>query len=565
MPERLADLTMGQLIETFPLPFFVMDQEKIVLCNRKAVKVFGYKTKEELLGRPPYELSPEFQPDGEESITKGRRMIETACKVGCHRFRWLHKQKSGKEFLSEVELYAYGATVCATVINIEHVERLKKERKKLFRKLKRQSIQDYLTGLCNKRHFVERLEGLIIQAEEEQKTFAVMFIDLDNVKEINDTIGHHVGDMVLAKASRLLKRSAPRGSLFARYGGDEFAAVVQGPDGADELLNMGRKMLGVLHSPIMVDGYEFYLSASIGIARYPAHGQDAATLLKNADMAMYKAKKSPADNGRVVLFSTGLGKEIRERFLLEAEMRNALEKDEFQLFFQPVIDLGSMRIVAAEALLRWNGRLLGSVPPDRFIPAAEEMGLIHALGEAVLRKACEAIIRCKKAGDSSLPIAVNVSSKQLEASNFAARVKWHIDHYGLKEGELEFEITESALAGDLAIVNENIEQLKKIGIPLALDDFGTGFSSLKRLVSFSIDKLKIDKSFIQRIENEKEKKIVKAVLAIAQDLDIQVVAEGIETERQLEIIKGLGCGYGQGYLFNKPMPWDAFYKLMHGE
>ena len=561
--DQITDITASEIIEYFPLPFYVIEGERIILCNQKALKVFGYKKKEELLGLTPYSLSPASQPDGTSSAVKGRKMINKAKESGYYRFRWEHQRKDGRKFLAEVELFAEKGLIFAAVKDIDHIEKLKNKTAIIFDEMKNLAIRDYLTGLYNKKYFMEQLDRLIQTSYRIKSRFALIFIDFDNFKEINDTLGHLIGDRVIEEAARRLKEAVPENCLVARYGGDEFAIIVSSACSKDELYTMAQRLLQSLKTACVIDNHEFYLSASIGIACYPADGEDAGTLLKNADIAMYEAKKSKNEEYNIRFFEAGMEKEIQERFLLENHLKKALEKEELSLNLQPIVNIIENRLIAAEALLRWENEVFGLVPPDKFIPLAEETGLIHEIGTYVLKEVCRFIQSFRKKEINPIPIAINISLKQLENRNFAREVENIIASYGIEGKNLEFEITESVSAGNMEVIAENLRKIKGLGIKIAMDDFGTGYSSLVMFLNLGVDKIKIDKIFINNIGKSRDEKIIRTVISMAKELGLTVIVEGVETEEQVNFLKNINCEYGQGYFWAKPMPIADFEKYLH--
>ncbi|MEW6622125.1 MAG: EAL domain-containing protein [Bacillota bacterium] len=563
--DKITKITAYEIIEYFSLPFYVIEGERIVLCNQKALTFFGYQKKEELLGLTPYSLSPAIQPDGSSSVVKGREMINKAKESGYYRFRWVHQRKGAKKFLAEVELFAEKGLVFATVKDIDHVEKLKNKTAKLFYEMKNLAVRDYLTGLYNRKYFVEQLDRHIQASYMRKNRFALLFIDFDNFKEINDTLGHLTGDRVIEEAARRLKEAVPENCLLARYGGDEFALIVSPACSKDELYTLAQRLLQRLKTACVIDNHEFYLSASIGIACYPADGEDAGTLLKNADIAMYKAKEAGDGNNKIRFFEADMEKEIQERFLLGNHLKKAVENKELSVHLQPVFHIAENRLMAAEALVRWENEVFGLVPPYKFIPLAEETGLIHEIGTYVLKEVCRFIQSSRNKEGNPLPIAVNISIKQLENKNFAREVENIIASYAIEGNNLEFEITESVSTGNMEVIADNLRKIKGLGIKIAMDDFGTGYSSLAMLLNLEVDKLKIDKIFINNIGKSRDEKIIRTVIPMARELGLTVIVEGVETEEQVNFLKNINCEYGQGYFWAKPMPIADFEKYWQGQ
>ncbi|QNB47870.1 EAL domain-containing protein [Thermanaerosceptrum fracticalcis] len=442
------------------------------------------------------------------------------------------------------------------------LEQLKNERTEMENELKKLIIKDSLTGLYNKAFFIEQLDRFIQKSDREKDRFGLLFIDFNKFKEINDTLGHHTGDRVIFEAARRLESAVSENCLLARYGGDEFVMLVCDVHSRAELYNIAKEILQSFDSACYIDGHEFYLSASIGIALYPFDGRDSDNLIKNADIAMYKAKEDKDEEYNIRFFTSEMEKEVQERFMIETQLRKALENQELSLCFQPIVEISKNKLEGAEALLRWKNVKLGFVPPEKFISIAEETGLIHSIGKYVLENVCNFIKSMERKGLPLIPVAVNISAKQLENRNFAETVKSIIEYYQIDTRYLEFEITESVSAGNMKRIKENIEKIKDLGIKLSMDDFGTGYSSFAMLLNLQIDKLKIDKMFIDNIGKMREEKIIRTILSMAKELGLKVVAEGIETEKQLKFLKDVSCDYGQGYLFNRPMDINMFEEYL---
>ena len=407
---------------------------------------------------------------------------------------------------------------------------------------------DVLTDLPNRLLFLERLSHALTHAQRSNKTCAMLFLDLDRFKKINDTMGHDIGDRLLQTVGERLKIVVRDGDTIARLGGDEFTVLLEGITSPEDVGNISRKILKELSRPFPIDHHQLYTSASIGISLFPTDGTDANTLLKNADAAMYRAKDHGRNNYK--FYSADLGAKALERFTLETGLRNALEREEFILHFQPQLETQSGNLVGVEALIRWNHPDLGLVPPAEFIPMLEDTGLIVPTGEWVLETACKQVVEWQDAGIEVGRLAVNISSRQLEDVNFLLMVEGVLKETGFNPEKLEFEITESLLMRHAAQTLQTICLLSDIGIRLAIDDFGTGYSSLSYLKRFPINTLKIDQSFVRDITTDTEDAaIVKAILAMSHSLNIEVVAEGVETREQESFLQAFGCDFVQGYLY----------------
>ena len=417
------------------------------------------------------------------------------------------------------------------------------------------ATRDSLTSLANRFLLAERLTELLARARDDGSSVAVVYLDLDFFKNINDSMGHQAGDKVLIEVARRLRQEFPDPAVVARQGGDEFIVVIpEAPDLAQVGGRIGR-LLENLRRPIAMINGELSVRASAGIAFFPHEGDDAVALLKNADLALYAAKER--GRGQFAFFSSDMAEHARERMSLERYLAVAAEKGEFCLNFQPQVELPGGRIVACEALLRWRHPELGAVSPGRFIPVAETSGLIIPMGAWVLDQACRQAAIWRDAG-FRLPVAVNLSVAQLTHSNFVETVLDTFRRHRLTPDLIELEITESLLMDGGSDALGALDELARLGISLAIDDFGTGYSSLAYLKRMPIDRLKIDRSFVSSVHSDRsDAAVVRAIIAIAQELELQVIAEGIESAEQAEALARLGCRYAQGYHFGRPMSAEA--------
>ncbi|MDP1683460.1 MAG: EAL domain-containing protein [Burkholderiales bacterium] len=419
------------------------------------------------------------------------------------------------------------------------------------------ATHDHLTHLPNRSLLQDRITQAIAHAERAERQMAVLFLDLDRFKNINDSLGHDVGDKLIIVLAERLRGIVRGGDTVARVGGDEFVLVITELQYETQAENIARKVLEVLAEPEVVDGTELFLCGSIGISLYPRDGRDCHTLLKNADAAMYRAKE--AGRNQFQFFTQEMNANAVHRLTLENELRHALEREEFSLHYQPQIDLANGAVVGMEALLRWHSPTRGMVPPAEFIPLAEESGLIVPIGEWVLRTACAQNKAWLNAGMQSLRVAVNISARQCRLNSLTKLVERVLADTGLDACHLELEITESLLMDNPEESASTLRDLNQMGIQLAIDDFGTGYSSLSYLKRFPIHTLKIDQSFVRDITTDPDDAaIVKAVIAMARSLKLRVVAEGVETVEQLEFLRAHECEGMQGYYFSKPMPTEQF-------
>ena len=437
------------------------------------------------------------------------------------------------------------------------------ERKEIERQTYRLAYFDSLTGLPNRQSFLERLEREVRTANSNGKRLAILFMDLDGFKAINDTMGHNTGDMILQWAADRLHRCVRPSDMvsrldvdsieveFARLGGDEFTAIIPNITHAEDALRVAHRIREQMRRPFVLDGRDVVLTASIGIAVYPDDGGDAASLLKHADTAMYHAKDNGRDNCQ--FYSASLTERAQQRLNLENNLRQALERGEFSLVYQPQFDLASGRFHSVEALIRWNHPIDGIISPMDFIPLAEENGLIVPIGEWVLRTACSDAARWQREGHG-LTVAVNLSPMQFKDPNLVNSVLEILALTGLTPTLLELEVTETAVMEDSVATLATLEALNAHGVRIALDDFGTGYSSMNYLKRMPLNNLKVDQSFVQGLPHDRDNHaIVRAILSLAKNLGFSVTAEGVETLEQAETLKGLACDALQGYYFSKPV------------
>lgn len=434
-----------------------------------------------------------------------------------------------------------------------------KELKSLTQRLHSMSNIDQLTGLKNRRGFLEFSQDKIEYAFLNSKTLSITFIDLDRFKFINDTMGHNFGDLVLQQVSEMLLNCTSSNDLICRHGGDEFI-ILSTDVTTQETTKLSQKILDDLSHPLKINGSEVFVSPSIGISLYPDHGNNIEDLIKCADLAMYLAKERGRNNFQY--YNSSLSKKISKKMYLETGLRRALENDEFIMYYQPQFNFGTDKIVGVEALIRWNHPELGLVSPSEFIPIAEETGLIIPIGTWVLQTACRQNKDWHTAGFSHIHMSVNISVHQLKHKDFFKMVKQALIESGLEPKFLELEITESIMQ-DINESTKIINALKKIGVKISIDDFGTGYSSLSILRYLPIDTLKIDQSFITGILCDlNTSAIVKTIIDMGRNLKLCVIAEGIESQEQAYFLNQNRCFLGQGYLFCRPMPPKEIFNIL---
>jgi diguanylate cyclase (GGDEF)-like protein/PAS domain S-box-containing protein len=435
------------------------------------------------------------------------------------------------------------------------------ERKQTEERLSYLANYDLLTGLPNRILLFDRLEQAIPRVRWQKRLVAVLFLDLDNFKQINDTLGHNTGDLLLKAVGERLTRFVRQGDTVARLGGDEFVLVLADLAKAEDVPQIAQKILDGLSKPFDLEGVEIFTGASIGITLDPTDGEDPETLLKNADAAMYKAKEQGRNHYQ--FYSSSMNIKILERLSIETDLHHALEREEFLLHYQPQVDLHSGQIIGMEALIRWNKSGSEMISPAKFIPVAEETGLILPIGEWVLRVACAQCNAWTEEGLSPVFMAVNLSARQFQQQNVVEMVNRILNETGLKPNYLELELTESILMKREDVTNKTLHKLNAMGVRLSIDDFGTGYSSLSYLKRFPIDKLKIDQSFIQDVVSDPDNAaIVAAIITLGHSLGLKVIAEAVETREQLEFLRSIECDEMQGYLFSRPLTSDQATKVL---
>jgi diguanylate cyclase (GGDEF)-like protein len=456
---------------------------------------------------------------------------------------------AGREFEVQLTNLLEDERVRGIVLNGRNVS----ERRAFERQLEHQAFHDAVTGLANRALFNERVRHAVARARREQAGVAVFFLDLDDFKTINDGLGHAAGDAVLVEVAQRIAAGVRAGDTAARFGGDEFAFLLEDVGGAQVAADSAERVLAALAEPFTVEDREIRVRASAGISF--AEGGDADELVRNADAAMYIAKREGGGSYRV--FEPAMHEGVLARLELRADLQQAVAAGQLELHYQPVVRLADGRVSGLEALLRWHHPSRGLVGPDTFIPLAEETGLIVELGRWVLEEGCRRAVEIQAAAGEPLTMAINLSVKQLQHAGIVGEVRAALDASGLDPARLTLEVTESVMMTDPDTVVERLHELKALGLRLAMDDFGTGYSSLSYLSRLPVDILKMDRSFLHAGASPQASGLANAVVSLGETLALDVVAEGVEHADQWERLRELGCDLGQGFLFARPMPVDA--------
>jgi diguanylate cyclase (GGDEF)-like protein/PAS domain S-box-containing protein len=545
--------------------FVDTDSLRVLDANAASQRNFGY-AHDELMTLTVGEL---FVDDGNDADSVGRKIrdpnarlpleIQQRSKDGTLRSVEISVQRlelGGRRLLS---LTAHDVTVRRKV----QAQLLEKQQH-----LDHLAHHDQLTGLPNRLYLAAHLPGAIEEAKRTSSMLAVLFLDLDRFKHINDSRGHETGDKLLKAVAQRIRATMRNEDVVVRMGGDEFIVVLKSVRNTEQVNEAAGRITEALSAPVIVDGRPLVTTASIGVSLYPRDGSDMGELLRHSDTAMYQAKDRGRNNFQ--LFSPIMARRLKERMAIETSLRSAMQSGQLDVHYQPIVDISSRRVVALESLLRWKHPAHGFIPPERFVAVAEEAGLIVPIGEFVLSRAVEDLAKWRDAGCAQVPVAVNISAVQLQRSNLPATITMLTQSHNVDPKLLQLELTESAVferrEGRTGETNEDaVARLRELGVRIAIDDFGTGYSSLSYLKRWRVDSLKIDRSFVRDLVTDmSDLAIVGAIIAMAHHLHIDVVAEGIEGWQQLEKLRQLGCHLAQGYLLGKPAPEGQCRRYLSG-
>ena len=550
-----SDHLVNKVFENLSEGIMITDEhKKIILVNPAFERMTGYSMKD-VFGQRPVILQSGIH--NREFYNAMWKSIEA---TGSWQGEIWNKRKTGDiypELLNIISLKDIeGKTLhyCGIFTDLSKQKNVENE-------LEKQSTTDSLTELSNRAYYLKKTKEILDNSSNEIKQHAILFINLDRFKQVNDTLGHAFGDLLLVEIAKRLKNLVNYNDLIGRYGGDEFVMTITNIRHPREAAQFAEDIIREIEKPILVDDKEIFPSASIGISIYPHDGNTTEVLLNRADKAMYYSKG--IGNNCYSFYFDDLETDANRAILLDSELRKAIEQQQFSLFFQPKIHTQSNEIIGLEALVRWNNDKLGFVSPAEFIPYAEETGLIVPLSEIVVQQACQAIHELEANGYPNLPIAVNISSIHFQQSHFLESIQKILEKNNTSAQNIEIEVTERTVMNNDDDTVRKLVRLKDLGFTLSLDDFGTGYSSLSYLVKFPFDYLKIDRSFIQQIGTLTDKQaVVDAIIQMAHRLNMEVIAEGVESEQQLNQLRKMGCDCIQGFYYSKPIPMKELIEFL---
>lgn len=543
---KFKDNMLKTIIEALPDLFFLMDMDGTIIDYHGSDKKNLFAQPDQFIGKRMTDLLPD----------------DVVSKFEAHIDKVLHKHVM-TTFEYELNMphglvyFEARLSYLAAYNQIVAIIRDISEQYKSAEIIRKQAYFDTLTLLPNRFLALDRLSQMLAESERNDEKTAVLFLDLDDFKKVNDSLGHEVGDKVLIESGNRLKRVLREADTVGRLGGDEFIVLLRGISERHDVLVVTENLLNAFRQPFIIDARELMLTVSIGVAIYPENGLCASDLLRNADTAMYRAK----DLGRnsCSFFSKEMNALMLRRFKIEEQMHGALERNEFELYYQPQFDVKTRQIIGVEALLRWHNLALGNITPDEFIPIAEHTGLIVPIGRFVIKQSLHFLQQWQNIYQQKYTMAVNLSPRQFRDAELLNVIKKALSDTNISAEDLELEITEGVLMSGQSQIHDALVQINALGIKLSMDDFGTGYSSLSYLRQYDFDVLKIDRSFINGIPlNKADCELVNAIISMAHSLGLTVVAEGVETHEQLALLDELGCDLVQGYYFSKPIPAEQF-------
>lgn len=546
---RYPEHLIMKIFENVTEGIMITDKHKKIISVNPAFEfVTGYSS-EEVIGKNPSILQ-----SGMHELPFYLTMWDTIYNSGVWQGEIWNRRKTG-------DVYPEWLTIMAVkdaegeITNYCGIFTDLSERKTVEDELEKRSLTDSLTDVCNRFAYLERMNALLASSTHVSHTIqhAVFFLDLDRFKQVNDTLGHAVGDALLVEMAKRIQGLLKNKDILARYGGDEFVITLTNIVHPREAAKFAEKLIRVIEEPVILNGQEIFVSTSMGVSIFPTDGETTEQLINRADKAMAFSKQN-GRNGYAFYFDE-LHTDTKRVLLLDTELRKAIDQRDFTLHFQPKIDAKNLQLIGVEALVRWQNDKLGFVSPAEFIPYAEETGLIIPLSEMIFELACESHKQLVDAGYTKVPIAINVSSIQFQQQNFLESIQNILERNNASAVNFEIEMTERTVMNSASETVSKLVKLKQMGFKLSIDDFGTGYSSLSYLVRFPLDILKIDRSFIQHICSLDDKQaVVDAIIQMSHRLKMKVVAEGVESAQQVELLKEMGCDYIQGYYYSKPLP-----------
>lgn len=552
------------LFRASPDGILLIDTKKIIKCNQKVLDIFGYTSEAQFLDTNPLRLMPRNQPNGMTSLSMMQEMKDLAIQHQNHQFELMSQKENGEQFWTDIMLTSLELNGKNMIYIVCRDISTKKERElEIIRQkdaLYHQANHDHLTQLPNRNFFMQELKETLVDANIHQYEVTLLFIDLDRFKQVNDSLGHLIGDEMIRIVGTRLQDMMSSSAFVARLGGDEFVVLLKNISKASICIK-AEEILTTLREPMKVKGYTLYSSGSMGISRYPLDDISADNLFKHADAAMYKAKDEGGNNFQ--FYSHEMTSLAYTNVMMEKDLRESIKSEGFEVYYQPQIDVKTHNIVGVEALVRWNHPTIGFLSPDSFIPISVKTGMIVELDLWVMKSAMATFSRWKKEGLNPGILALNITMKQLEYPAFKKEIYQSKKQNDFKYKWLEFEITETEVMKNPTKVIKILEQLHQLGISIAIDDFGTGYSSLSYLKRLPINKLKIDKSFISDLADDNAaKSIVNTIIVLAQSLGIEIIAEGVETKAQEAFLLSHECCYAQGYYYSKPVDAQSLRTLL---
>lgn len=548
---RESEQLYRALFEYSPDGVFTLDYEgHVITMNPACTKISGFES-HALVGQS---LDGLLLPEHKAAAVA---MLHTVMKGEAQNFETAIRHRDGRMLFLHVTMVPL--VLEGTVVGVYGVVRDITERKNAEERLAHMAFHDPLTSLANRTLFMNRLDQLVTKNVTNQPSFAILYLDLDDFKFVNDSLGHRTGDLLLMEAARRLKSCVSEGDTVARLGGDEFTVLLEGTQDTDDAIAAAHRILRALNQPYDIDGQKMVVTPSVGVVM-GNQGVDAKELLRYADIAMYKAKQN--GKARYEAFTPVMYNHVLQRLQLENDLRRAIEQKEFRVLYQPIVELGTGAIVGVEALIRWEDPERGVISPAQFIPLAEETGLILPIGRWVLEEACRQGRKWQE-HHPDLIVSVNLSARQFREPFLAEEIVQVLQETDMQPTRLQLEITESILMQESATTQETLRHLKSLGIQLAMDDFGTGYSSLSYLKRFPIDVLKIDRSFVDGLgESPEDTALVRTVIQLAKALNLTVTGEGVETAEQIAQLRAMECERGQGFFFARPLTAQAIEELL---